>query len=146
MLVEDCDSGCAQELAQTLFAALSEPFVAGGAPVHVGACVGVATADPSGTSASDLLRDADTALHAAKATGRGRARVFDRALAEDVEHRSALAADLRAALAEDALSLHYQPVVRPRDRPTWSAWRRSPAGCTPSAARCRRRPSSPSPS
>ena len=92
--------------------ALAEPFDVAGAPVHVGACVGVATAGPSTTPATDLLRHADTAMHAAKATGRGRVRVFDPALAEDVEHRSALAADLRTALAEDQLSLHYQPVVR----------------------------------
>ena len=112
VLVEDCDAACAQELAQAVFGALAEPFDVGGTPVGVSACVGVATAGPATTSATDLLRYAGTAVHAAKATGRGRVRVFDRALAEDVEHRSALAADLRTALAEDALSLHYQPVVR----------------------------------
>ena len=112
VLVEDCDAGCAQELAQAAFGALSEPFDVDGVPVHVGACIGVASAGSSTTSATDLLRYADTAMHAAKATGRGRVRVFDPALAEDVEQRYALAADLRAALADDALSLHYQPVVR----------------------------------
>ena len=50
-------------------------------------------------------------MYAARAEGRGRVRLFDAALGEDVEQRYALAADLRAALAADELAMHLQPVV-----------------------------------
>jgi EAL domain-containing protein (putative c-di-GMP-specific phosphodiesterase class I) len=59
----------------------------------------------------DLLRHADTALHAAKTSGRGRVQLFEQTLGEDVEHRYALAADLRAALADEDLRLEFQPIV-----------------------------------
>ena len=117
VLAEGCDASGARELAQAVVAALHEPFAVAGAVLHVGACIGVATTGPAvrgatPPSATDVLRAADTAVHAAKATGPGRVRVFDPALSAAVADRSALAADLRAALADDALSLHYQPVVR----------------------------------
>ena len=75
----------------------------------------------------------------------GGSALFDRALAEDVEHRYALAADLRTALADDTLTLHYQPVVDSTPA-TSSGWRRWRAGRTPNGVRCRRPASSPSPS
>jgi diguanylate cyclase (GGDEF)-like protein/PAS domain S-box-containing protein len=113
---EDTDERRARTVARELLDALAEPFPIGGAAVHVAASIGVAVAgadaarDP-GAAAMDLLRHADTAVHAAKSAGRGRVHVFDRTLGEDVEHRYALAAELRAALADDALDLEYQPIV-----------------------------------
>jgi EAL domain-containing protein (putative c-di-GMP-specific phosphodiesterase class I) len=59
----------------------------------------------------DLLRHADSAVHTGKSTGRGRVHVFEQALDEDVADRYALAADLPAALAGEALHLEYQPIV-----------------------------------
>ena len=110
VLLADGDEGVGGALAEDLLIAVGAPVeLSGGDVVHVSASVGVAAR--RGADAEDLLRFADTAVYAAKASGRGRVRVFDPPLADEVEQRFALAGDLRAALADDGLDLHYQPVV-----------------------------------
>jgi diguanylate cyclase (GGDEF)-like protein/PAS domain S-box-containing protein len=108
VVCEDADEDTAVSLASEVLAALAEPVDVDGVPVHVRASIGVAL---SPATPEDLLRYADSAMYAAKTAGRGRVRLFDRALAGEAEQRFALAADLRTALAEDALTMHYQPVV-----------------------------------
>jgi diguanylate cyclase (GGDEF)-like protein/PAS domain S-box-containing protein len=109
VICEDVHEQQAQVVAQELLASLSEPVELDVGAVHVGASVGVAVSPPQ--SASDLLRYADTAMYSAKSAGRGRVRRFDRSLAEEAEQRYVLAADLRVALAQETLTVHYQPVV-----------------------------------
>ena len=112
VVCEDTDEHQAEALARYLLNALAEPFLMDGAAVHVTASIGVAVApaEPA-ISAMDLLRHADTAVHAGKSAGRGRVHVFEETLGEDLEHRYALAADLRAALEQETLHLEYQPIV-----------------------------------
>ena len=109
MVCEQVDEAQAQAVAHDVLAALADPVDVDDTPVHVRASIGVAVSPAA--SAGDLLRYADTAMYSAKAAGRGRARLFDRELAEQSEERFALAADLRQALEQDVLSLAYQPVV-----------------------------------
>jgi len=58
-----------------------------------------------------LLRFADTAMYDAKARGRARSRVFDASLATESKERLELTNDLDNALRENALEVHYQPVI-----------------------------------
>ncbi|MCW2714581.1 MAG: hypothetical protein JWN88_1628 [Frankiales bacterium] len=109
VICEDVDVERAQEIANDLLASLAGRFDIDEARVDVRASIGLALS-PDAT-ADDLLRYADTAMYSAKAAGRGRVRLFDRALAEQAEERYALAAQLRVALEQDELSVHYQPVV-----------------------------------
>ncbi|HEX8630944.1 MAG TPA: EAL domain-containing protein, partial [Catenuloplanes sp.] len=96
-------------LAQRLQDALSTPFDVENQRVYVTASVGVAVSPPH--SAPDLVRFAECAMYEAKSRGRGRVRVFDGALADEVTDRLALSNDLRDALLRDDLTLCYQPVV-----------------------------------
>ena len=100
VVCEDADVHEARALARCLLDAVAEPFLVDDATVHLTASIGVAVApaEPA-VSAMDLLRHADTAVHAGKSAGRRRVHVFEQALGEDVGHRYALATDLRAALA-----------------------------------------------
>ncbi|MCW2600872.1 MAG: hypothetical protein JWM02_2701 [Frankiales bacterium] len=75
----------------------------------VGASAGVRVV--AGPSASAILVDADVALYAAKQAGRGHRVLWDVALRADELEQDLLVADLRQALATDALTLVYQPVV-----------------------------------
>jgi diguanylate cyclase (GGDEF)-like protein/PAS domain S-box-containing protein len=70
VLCEDADDHRAHAIAIDLLQALSDPFHIDGAPVHVAASIGVAVA-PAATvgTATELLRQADTALHSAKSGG-----------------------------------------------------------------------------
>jgi EAL domain-containing protein (putative c-di-GMP-specific phosphodiesterase class I) len=77
--------------------------------VYITASVGVAVSPPNTTS--ELLRSAETAMYAAKSLGRGEIVTFDRKLADEGADRLMLSNDLRDALRDDALTLHYQPVV-----------------------------------
>jgi diguanylate cyclase (GGDEF)-like protein/PAS domain S-box-containing protein len=106
---EDTDDRQALDLAGELLSQLAQPFDLGDEPIHLSASAGIASSPP--TSAAELLRYAGAAMHSAKQDGRGRARLFDRALTDDAEQRFAVVADLRLALTHNGLDLHYQPIV-----------------------------------
>ncbi|HEX4298921.1 MAG TPA: EAL domain-containing protein [Devosia sp.] len=102
-------------LGKRLLAALAEPIFVSGKEVVVSASVGVALCIPGMKSAAQLLREADTALYAAKDRGRARLEQFSDELYERAEKRMQIESDLRAALREQQLFVEYQPQVRLRD-------------------------------
>ncbi len=102
--------GPALEAAQRLIAALAEPFEIGGQFAQIGGSVGIALAPQHGGTPDDLLRNADTALYAAKHAGRGTARLFDLAMDAELQNRRRLEQDLRRAVRERTLDVHYQPL------------------------------------
>jgi len=87
------------------------PFLVDGHAVAIGASVGIASAPRDGSDPADLLHNADLALYAAKADGKGRFRHYDPALDERMRERRRLEEGLRRALALGELELHYQPLV-----------------------------------
>jgi EAL domain-containing protein (putative c-di-GMP-specific phosphodiesterase class I) len=58
-----------------------------------------------------MLRDADTAMHRAKAAGRGGCVVFDQAMHYRAVERLQLESELRQAIVREEFFLHYQPIV-----------------------------------
>ena len=113
---EDVNDVAAVRLAQSLLAALERPVEVTGGQLHVSASIGVALSpshDPEHPrqSAGELLRDADTAMYAAKNAGRRSVRFFDEGLAADASERYRLAGDLRRAMSENELEVHFQPIV-----------------------------------
>jgi EAL domain-containing protein (putative c-di-GMP-specific phosphodiesterase class I) len=82
--------------------------------VRLTASIGIATAlagDAASSRSTDLVRDADLAMYAAKAAGRNRIRVFSPDLRSAVQERVRMAAELREAIPGNQLVLHYQPVL-----------------------------------
>jgi diguanylate cyclase (GGDEF)-like protein/PAS domain S-box-containing protein len=98
------------EVAERLLASLKEPYVVDGHEVSVGASLGLAVA-AAGTDAEALVRNADLAMYASKAAGRGRITVFGADLAQESTRRGEVAHALTGALAAGELHLDYQPVV-----------------------------------
>lgn len=99
---------------QRLLDQLAQPYAIGSAQVHSSASIGVVTV-PGGKvsndlTAQDLLRDADTAMYEAKRAGRGRWVLFDNSMHEKLVRALALEQDLRQALAQEQLTVAYQPV------------------------------------
>jgi diguanylate cyclase (GGDEF)-like protein len=98
-------------LVARIYQALRTPFDCHDHQLSSDASIGIAIAPRDGTDLFDLLKNADLAMYAAKAAGRRTYRFFDPAMEQQANHRRELEADLRAALAEGAFELHYQPQV-----------------------------------
>ncbi|TGD95081.1 bifunctional diguanylate cyclase/phosphodiesterase [Methylobacterium nonmethylotrophicum] len=98
-------------LAERIVRLLRLPFDVQGHEVGIGTSIGIAMTEEAGTTTAELLRRADVALYQAKASGRNGWRFFDGAMDADLQRRRQLGADLRGALAEGQLELHYQPIV-----------------------------------
>jgi len=101
----------AEIVAGKLLAALREPYDLDGVGHHNSGSVGVALWGPGETTVDELFKQADLALHQAKAAGRDGYRFFDPAMQARVSERVALERDLRAGLAAQQFLLHYQPQV-----------------------------------
>jgi len=114
VLCRDCDADGAEHLARRCQAALEQPFDLGSRAVRLSASIGIAAVgrdDVPRPRSTDLVRDADLAMYAAKAAGRNRIRLFSPDLRSAVQQRMQLAGELREAIENDQLVLHYQPVI-----------------------------------
>ncbi len=98
------------EVAERIVTALATPFTVDRGPVGGGASVGVATTVEA-ADAAELLRRADLALYAAKAAGKGQWRRYQATLHTAMVERMELRAALEQALAKDAFTLRFQPIV-----------------------------------
>ena len=119
-LLEGAGRRQAEDVAERLLAALAEPFDLQGRRVTLTASIGVATrsgfvsASAAAEMADELLRDADTAMYAAKSQGKGRVQAFTRGM-EPIAGRRELRNALERALETEELFLEYQPIVDMRD-------------------------------
>ncbi len=100
----------AAQTAQRLIVAVEKAFNVGGHPVEVGASVGIAICPDNGTDPGVLLRRADVAMYVAKRNQLG-VSTYSPDQDQHSPDRLALMAELRAAIEEDQLELHYQPKV-----------------------------------
>lgn len=98
-------------LAQGIIDSLSRPYTINGTVVSIGASVGIVTSDYDDRTSDDLMRDADLALYAAKAAGKGCYRFFASEMHEAARERQLMESDLRVALEQGQLRLVYQPCV-----------------------------------
>ncbi len=98
-------------LADRAILSLSQPYVVEGATLSIGATIGIAIAPEDGDCADSIVRNADLALYAAKAAGKGRHRFYESAMHADARDRRLLETDLRHVLRDNGLHLVYQPVV-----------------------------------
>ena len=106
------DIGLLEPLARTLIEQVSRPYMIEGHKVTIGASVGIAIGDPGRTCADALVRNADLALYAAKAAGRGKHCFYEPSMHSEAAERQLLENDLRQAIDRGELSVAYQPIVR----------------------------------
>ena len=91
--------------------ALAPPIVVSEGEVFVTASIGISLTGTGLHTPEALLRDSDTAMYRAKERGRDRLEVFDDTLRNRAMARLATEHLLRHALSEDAISVHYQPII-----------------------------------
>jgi len=101
-----------QGVAQTVLEALRAPFPLRERMVSPRAALGLAIFPEHATTPTDLLKNADLALYAAKTEGRNRAVLFAPAMRASVERRVTIARQVRAAITDGMLVPYYQPKMR----------------------------------
>jgi diguanylate cyclase (GGDEF)-like protein/PAS domain S-box-containing protein len=99
----------AVSLAERLIHDLSRPYSVCGREVQIGASVGIALAPLHGRDPDRLLGFGDAALYDAKSQGRCRVSLFTPDMAALLRERAEIEQDLRVAMTEQRLTLHYQP-------------------------------------
>lgn len=97
-------------IAERLLAVIGTPVSTAGRVVPVHASIGAAVSSP-GQSAADLLRNADTAMYAAKNLGKDRVAVFEAALHDAAMKRYDLTLDLHRATKEREFVTYFQPMI-----------------------------------
>jgi|HubBroStandDraft_1064217.scaffolds.fasta_scaffold36024_2 diguanylate cyclase (GGDEF)-like protein len=100
-----------QAAAERLLAALATDYWIQGTRIVISASIGLVHSDGGYRNASDLLRDADAAMYAAKAAGRGCCAVFDSSMTQRIRLRVDTERELRTAIDAQQLALVYQPIV-----------------------------------
>ena len=100
----------ASSLAAHLVRVLDDPFLLDGTPISIGASIGVAVSPDDGHSTSVLLQAADLAMHEAKVTRVGY--LQSASATSNAPANVLLLGELRDAISNDQLVLHYQPKLR----------------------------------
>lgn len=108
------DAACA--LADRIIEVISRPFNIEGNEVNIGTSIGIALAPEHATNSDSLMKMADLALYRAKSAGRNGYRFFDPEMSMAASARHELENELRHAIQEDELELHYQPIVDTKTR------------------------------
>ena len=126
-------------LAERLQQVLKQPLQIGGVSVTTSASIGITFSRLGYQVPEEMLRDADIAMYRAKAAGKARFEVFVADLHTELADRLRLEADLREALADGSLSVHYQPLYnlgtgRLRGFEALARWRHPTRGEIPPAA------------
>lgn len=111
VLAPDTSQGALEAMASRILTRLRLPFRIGLIEVQTGCSVGIALSPLYGHDSDSLIRSADTAMYTAKEGGRGQFCVFSPEMNQRVFEYLWLDTNLRKALENDQLLIHYQPKV-----------------------------------
>ncbi|MGA8111966.1 MAG: EAL domain-containing protein [Acidobacteriaceae bacterium] len=99
----------AEAAAESAREVLNVPFEIGGHSIRIGTSIGISVFPEHGLEAGQLLQQADCAMYAAKRNGRNRIVQFGDDLGNATRERLTLEGELRRAIAEGQIEVHYQP-------------------------------------
>ncbi|MDM5058340.1 sensor domain-containing phosphodiesterase [Aeromonas rivipollensis] len=102
----------AEHFARELMSIFRLPFDIGDHKLHCSASVGISLFSDDDKDHLILMQQADTAVHMAKRAGQGNHIFFSEAMAEKEKSKLSLNNQLRDALRNNELVLHYQPQYR----------------------------------
>jgi diguanylate cyclase (GGDEF)-like protein len=100
----------AAEAGERVLRAIAEPVTLADLVISVGMSIGVALAPRHGIEASGLLKRADMAMYAAKATNRG-LRLWESGMGQTDAQQLTFAGELRRALADGELTVYAEPIA-----------------------------------
>jgi diguanylate cyclase (GGDEF)-like protein len=97
--------------ARSVAARLAEPFAYGGRMLDCHASIGVSLFPRHARDRTELMKNADVALYAAKSARRGGLKIFEPAMREETQKRSSMLSLAKDALKQDWVVPYYQPKV-----------------------------------
>lgn len=105
-LSESADVG---QIAEKILSALAEPIFINNAKLKATPSIGISLYPDDGSEAEALLNHADTAMYEAKSNGRNTYMCYEPSLTQAIQHRHKVESELKRALNNNELILHYQP-------------------------------------
>lgn len=111
VLATDTSQGALEAMASRILTRLRQPFRIGLIEVYTGCSLGIALAPQHGNDRESVIRNADTAMYTAKENGRGKFCVLSPEMNQRVFEYLWLDTNLRKALDNDQLLIHYQPKI-----------------------------------
>ncbi|WP_412071434.1 EAL domain-containing protein [Pseudomonas sp. FEN] len=108
---EMLDPASSGDLAKKILNALVEPYNLEGNEVRISASLGISTYAVDSESADTMLVQADMALYRSKENGRNQYHFHSEEINQEVIERIAITQDLKKAIEQDELELHYLPEV-----------------------------------
>jgi len=111
VLPEVTRSSDAVGVAAKIIETVSLPYSVEDRELQVSVSIGISVFPDDGRDAETLIRNADAAMYHAKETGRAGYQFFTEQMNLAASRRVAIEADLRRAVQDNALRVHYQPVV-----------------------------------
>ncbi len=98
-------------VAEKIVSILAEPYSLSSVVHNCSSSIGIVLFCDSVTTADNVLAQADTAMYAAKKSGKNTYRFFDPAMQQELEQRAKFESALRQAINNEQLKLFYQPQV-----------------------------------
>ncbi|MGB7801592.1 cyclic di-GMP phosphodiesterase [Buttiauxella sp.] len=109
VLATDTSQATLEAMSSRILTRLKQPFRIGLIEVYTGCSLGISLAPQHGEDRESVIRNADTAMYTAKESGRGKFCVFSPEMNQRVFEYLWLDTNLRKALENDQLVIHYQP-------------------------------------
>jgi len=103
-------------LAERLLQYLSHDYEISGQHIHMSASIGITLYPKDGDTPDEILKNADSAMYAAKRSGRNCWSFYEPVLQTEAFEKMTLTNSLRRALDREELLLHFQPTIRLPDR------------------------------
>ena len=112
ILEEPDDVRSAPAVAGRILASFQTPLLVDGVAIRISGSIGLdSTGGANASSAEEMLRNADLAMYRAKGQGKNQIALYEPGMRDSALNRVRLEKELRRAIDNDELVLHYQPVV-----------------------------------
>jgi diguanylate cyclase (GGDEF)-like protein/PAS domain S-box-containing protein len=116
LALQPCDEKSIAKLATKILKIFELPFLVEGQQIYSRASIGIVLTHDACATPNQLIRDADTAMYKAKASGKSTFAMFDDDMHVQAMQRFELETDFRLALERSEFILHYQPILNLQTR------------------------------
>lgn len=126
----------AEKVAKRILEGISRPVNIEGRQIYVSGSIGIVNSSNGGSNASEFLANADRAMYAAKARGRGNHAVYNATLMEGKNNMLIMESELREAIEDRRIHVHFQPIIATRNNriagfEALARWERNDGEMTP---------------